>query len=50
MKNLLLHLKVGQNLYPQTSHIPSITLSGYYHDVIKQQVNNSDEFTKVTIQ
>ena len=36
--------KVEQNsVYPQTSQISSITLSGYYHDVIKQQVNNSDE-------
>ena len=33
-------------VYPQTSHIPTITLGGYYHDVIKQQVNNSDKLRK----
>ena len=41
--------QVEQNsMYPPTSQKPSIALGGYYHYVIKQQVNNFDEFTKVT--
>jgi len=46
IRNWLLRLKVEQNLYPQTSQISSIAHGGYYHDAIKQQVNNCDELQK----
>ena len=39
--------QVEQNsMYPQTFQKPSIALGGYYHYVIKQQVNNCDKLQK----
>ena len=39
--------QVEQNsMYSQIPQIPSIALGGYYHDVIKQQVNKYDELRK----
>ena len=46
-ETICIHKPPRQNpVYPQTFQILSITLDGYYHDVIKQQVNNTNEWRK----